>query len=187
MKKRIVIFALIVLVISKSHAASVSVKDGNIYYVDNGLTTQLTSLGRDEYPSLHPKGEWVYFVRGGAGKWKDDKYYPAKDEVIENGIVKDELWRIKKDGSKAKRLFRNDRASAATSLTLRIFVTNPPMNPIATLARASSHSYKLLRPLRSCRAIHISCPDCYRPWHSPALSLRPSLRELSIPRLPAAL
>jgi hypothetical protein len=104
--------AAAVLFTTSSYAASVSIKNGNIYYADNGVTKQLTSLGRDEYPLLHPKGEWVYFVRGGPGKWKDEKYYPAKGEVIKDGIVKDEIWRVRIDCSKSERLYRNDQPSA---------------------------------------------------------------------------
>jgi len=84
-------------------------KDGNIYYASNGKAAQVTSSGRDEYPMLHPKEEWIYFIRTTAGKWIGDKYYPAKGEVIKDGVLQDELWRVKKDGTQAKLLFRNNR------------------------------------------------------------------------------
>ncbi len=48
---------------SSKEVNKVFAKDRNIYIVDNGKTTQVTSSGRDEYPALHPKGEWIYFVR----------------------------------------------------------------------------------------------------------------------------
>lgn len=111
MKKVIICFVLSILLISNAHAASVYEKGGNIFYVNNGKQLQLTSLERDKDPVLYPKGEWVYFIRGTPGTWKGEKYYPAKDEVVENGILKWELWRIKTDGSQAKLLFRNDKVA----------------------------------------------------------------------------
>lgn len=93
---------------SSKEVNKVFVKDRNIYIVENGKTTQVTSSGRDEYPALHPKGEWIYFVRATSGKWVGEKYYPAKDEIIKDGILHGELWRVRKDGMQAKLLFRND-------------------------------------------------------------------------------
>ncbi len=94
---------------SSSEAKKVFVKDRNIYYERDGKTTQLTSSGRDEEPVLHPEEEWVYFVRRTPGAWKGEEYYPAKDEIVKNGILADELWRVKIDGTHPKLLFRNDK------------------------------------------------------------------------------
>ena len=111
MKKFVIYFMLSIFFISNAYAASVYVKDRNIFYADNGKSLQITSLGRDEGPVLYPKGEWIYFVRNTPGVWKGEKYYPARGEVIENGVLKGELWRIKIGGSQAKLLFRNDKAA----------------------------------------------------------------------------
>ena len=111
MKKIISFCLLVVLSAETAYAASVYEKEGNIFYADNGKAAQLTSLGRDGGPVLHPGDEWVYFVRNTPGKWKEEKYYPAKGEVVKNGVLKDELWRINTDGSQARLLFRNEISS----------------------------------------------------------------------------
>jgi len=108
MKKTIIFCALAFFFIPNVYAASVYAKDRNIFYVDSGKTLQITSFGRDDNPVLHPKGEWIYFVRSTPGKWVGEKYYPAKGEVIKDGILHGELWRVRKDGTQAKLLFRND-------------------------------------------------------------------------------
>jgi len=92
-------------------AQKVFVKEGNIYYASNGKEAQVTFSGRDEYPMLHPKGEWVYFVRAPAGKWEGEKYYPEKGEVIKDGVIQYELWRVKTDGTGAVMLFRSENAA----------------------------------------------------------------------------
>lgn len=107
----VIIILMNYFIFTEAHAASVYAKDRNIFYTDNGKILQLTSLNRDEDPKIDPKGEWVYYVRDTEGKWEGEKYYPAKDEVVENGILKWELWRIKTDGSQAKLLFRNDKVA----------------------------------------------------------------------------
>lgn len=110
MRIRTVIFIslFVAFTFSDAYAASVSVKDRNIFYESNGKTKQLTSLGRDAKPALNPNGEWVYFVRQSQGKWVGEKYYPAKGEIIEDGLLKEELWRIRIDGTEAALLFRNN-------------------------------------------------------------------------------
>ena len=108
MNKIIAYFLLSIFFIPNVYAASVYAKDRNIYYANNGAVKQLTSLGRDENPSLHPKGEWIYFIRDTPGTWRREIYYPAKNEVIENGLLKQEIWRVKKDGTGATKLFRSE-------------------------------------------------------------------------------
>ena len=112
MKKTIVYFILSIIFISSAHAAIISVKDRNIFYADNGKTLQLTSLDRDEDPKIDAKGEWVYFIRSTPGKWDGEKYYPAKGEIIKDGVLRDEIWRIRVNGSDAKMLFRNGYTNA---------------------------------------------------------------------------
>lgn len=111
MKKIIACFLLSIFFISNAHAASVYAKDRNIYYADNGAVKQLTSLGRDEDPKLHPKGEWVYFIRSTPGRWEGEKYYPAKGEIVKDGILKYELWRIKINGTGGTMLFRPEHSA----------------------------------------------------------------------------
>jgi len=113
LKKICVVIALMnLLVFAEAHAASVYEKGRNIFYADNGKTLQLTSLNRDEDPKIDPKGEWVYFIRGTPGKWDGEKYYPAKGEIVKDGVLGYEIWRIRVNGSDAKVLFRNGYMSA---------------------------------------------------------------------------
>jgi len=99
-------------ILKAQNNASVNVKNGNVYYVaTDGKTKQVTSSGRDEYPALNPKGDWVYFVRDVEGKWVGEKYYPPKGAKIKDGILKQELWRVKKDGTGATMLFRSEHAA----------------------------------------------------------------------------
>jgi len=112
MKRVIICFLLSILFMPNAYAASVYAKDRNIYYADNGMVRQLTFLGRDEVPKLHPKGEWVYFIRSTPGKWDGQRYYPAKSEIVKDGILRDELWRIRTNGSDAKMLFQNGYTNA---------------------------------------------------------------------------
>ena len=105
----------IAFIFSEAHASSVSTKNGNIFYESNGKTTQLTSSGRDKYPVLNPKSEWAYFVRGSGGKWVGEKYYPNLwlriVRFLFDGVLKEELWRVKIDGKGAALLFRNNNAA----------------------------------------------------------------------------
>jgi hypothetical protein len=91
-------------------AQKVFAKEGNVYYVRNGREVQVTFSGRDEYPMLHPNKEWIYFVRTAPGKWVGEKYYSAKGEVTD-GVLRDELWRVKTDGTGAAMLFRSENAA----------------------------------------------------------------------------
>lgn len=113
MTARIGISVLIVMTLigTNANAATVYEEDGNIYYEDNGVSERLSSSGRDENPALHPGGEWVFFVRGTEGEWDGERYHPARGEIIENGILKEGLWRVRADGSDAERLFINDRGA----------------------------------------------------------------------------
>ena len=86
---------------------SVYEKNKNVFYKDSsGKTTQLTTSGRDEGAVIHPKGEWIYFIRSFEGSFKGENYCPPKGKKVKPGILKDELWRIKKDGTGAKMLYR---------------------------------------------------------------------------------
>ncbi len=110
---KILWMALFLISISfNAQAASVRVADGNILYVgDDGKTKQVTTSGRDEDPKLHPDGQWVYFVRDVEGKWVGEKFYPPKGAEIKDGLLKQELWRVKKDGTGATMLFRSEHAA----------------------------------------------------------------------------
>ncbi len=109
MKTTILFVALLSLICPIAEAASVTVNNGNIVYVNDGNTKQLTSSGRDKGPVLHPKGEWVYFVRGYEGKWVGSKFHPPKGAIIKHDILKEELWRVKKDGTNASMHFRAEK------------------------------------------------------------------------------
>ena len=72
---------------------TVSVKDGNIQFTDEGgQTIALTSSGRDSNPVLAPDGKWIVFVRKVDGK----KIATGSDEVDPT-----ELWQIRTDGKEA--------------------------------------------------------------------------------------
>jgi hypothetical protein len=74
-------------------AQTVSVKDGNIQFADKaGLTTAVTSSGRDSNPVLAPDGKWVAFVRKVDGK----KLATGSGEVDPT-----ELWQVRTDGKEA--------------------------------------------------------------------------------------
>ncbi|GEM_PF-719735 len=87
-------------------------KEGSIYYFDaEGKEKQLTFLGRDFEPVLHPNGKWIYFVRSFEGEMKGEVYYPKKGKEPKDGILKMELWRIDTSGDNAKMLYRNSTAA----------------------------------------------------------------------------
>lgn len=113
MRVLIVTFILMVtiFVCPDANAASIYEKDRNIYFENNGFTQQLTFLERDESPALNPEEEWVYFVRSTEGVWDGERYHPAGGEIIEDGILKEELWRIRIDGTEVEQLFVNDRGA----------------------------------------------------------------------------
>lgn len=111
MKNLISSILLIVLLCGSAEAASVHVKKGNVFYSSEGDVKQVTSSGRDEYPALSPDGQWIYFVRDVEGKWVGEKFYPPKGAKIKDGILKQELWRVKKDGTGAAMLFRSEHSA----------------------------------------------------------------------------
>jgi len=87
-------------------------KEGNIYYINgNEASIQLTDSGRDSGSMLHLNGEWVYFVRTFEGKFIGEQFYPEKDKGPEDGILKEELWRIDVDGKNEQMLYRNEKAA----------------------------------------------------------------------------
>ena len=107
MRNIVLAFVLILACASMARAAAVYEKKGNVYYKNEGKVLRLTSLGRDREPKLHPQGEWVYFVRSFPGKMIGETYHPARGEVIKDDILHEELWRIKKDGTSASRLYQS--------------------------------------------------------------------------------
>jgi hypothetical protein len=111
MKATIYLALLLVSCCTIAEAASVHVKNGNIFYVSDGKEKQITSSGRDEDPVINPKGDWVYFVRSFEGKFIGEKYYPPKGVKNTEGILKQELWMVKTDGQAAKMLFRSEHAA----------------------------------------------------------------------------
>lgn len=108
--KKLIICCLLVLC-GTGEAASVYTKDDNIFYENEGATKQITFLGRDDGAKLHPGGEWIYFIREVDGKWVGEKYYPPQGASIKDGLLKQELWRVKKDGSDAVMLYRSEHAA----------------------------------------------------------------------------
>lgn len=113
MLRKICVFIVLmsILICTKVYAASVYVKDGNIFYANNEKSLQITSLARDNDPMLHPDGKWVYFIRSSDGKWVGEKYYPHEGAVVKDGLLHDELWRVKTDGTGATMLFRSEHAA----------------------------------------------------------------------------
>lgn len=104
-------FCFLLLLCPVVYAASIHIKDGNIFYEDGGTTKQVTTSGRDKEAKLNPGGEWIYFIRDVEGKWEGEKYYPPQGASIKGGLLKQELWRVKKDGSDAVMLFRSEHAA----------------------------------------------------------------------------
>ena len=85
--------------------ASVRCIQGNIVYTDTaGVAVRLTTSGRDSQVLLHPGGEWIYFVRSFEGKMVGEKYTPPYGKKVKEGVLCEEIWRIRKDGTKASRL-----------------------------------------------------------------------------------
>ncbi|MEI8011906.1 MAG: hypothetical protein WCI27_05415 [Candidatus Omnitrophota bacterium] len=102
-----VAISFLLLNVTLCEAASVKAIKGNIFYTDNvGKILQLTSSGRDQQPVIQPKNEWIYFVRSFDGKFKGEKYCPPKGKKVKPGVLKEELWRVKKDGTSSKMLYR---------------------------------------------------------------------------------
>ena len=76
---------LFIPILGHATAASVYVKEGNVFFEDKGKSSQITSSCRDENATLHPRGEWVYFVRKLYECGKDGKCSPLKGVDIKNG------------------------------------------------------------------------------------------------------
>ena len=108
MKMRLLCFLLFSCAAAE---AAVQIKDRNIFYENKGKTKRITSAGRDEAAKLNPAREWIYFVRDVEGKWVGERYFPPKGVKNKDRILKQELWRVKTDGTCAKMLFRSERAS----------------------------------------------------------------------------
>lgn len=94
------------------NAVKVFEKDGNIYaQASQEDPLKLTDTGRDSEPKLHPNGKWIYFVRTFEGEFVGEQYYPPKGKEPEDGILKEELWRIDVNGSNEKLLYQNTTAA----------------------------------------------------------------------------
>ena len=105
---------VILLFCSTAYASTVYVKEGKVYFEDNGKTLQLTASGRDGKAILHPDGTWVYFVRKLYECSAGNKCYPLKGVEITNGNLKEELWRVKTNGQDASMLFLSKDSSGVT-------------------------------------------------------------------------
>jgi len=78
---------------------TVSARDGNLVFTDAaGRSTQLTSLGADEQPSLSQDAKWIVFVRRVSG----GKLWSPGGDVEPN-----EIWIIGTNGEDAHRLVRS--------------------------------------------------------------------------------
>ncbi|MBM4027356.1 MAG: hypothetical protein FJ280_18410 [Planctomycetes bacterium] len=93
-----------------SASASVTSRDGNIHYTHpSGKSLRLTDSGRDQEPSLQPGGEWVYFIRTFEGAFSGGKYRPPPGKTVPPGtLLQEEVWRVRKDGSDARMLYRHE-------------------------------------------------------------------------------
>ena len=113
MRLALLVSPAIFLFCSTAYASAVHVKDGNIFFEDNGKTSQLTSSAHDENAILHPSGEWVYFVRD-LYQCIKDKCSPLKGVDIKDGNLKQELWRVKTNGQDVSRLFLSKDSAGVT-------------------------------------------------------------------------
>ena len=92
--------------------AAVECVQGNIMYVDaSGVSVKLTTSERDSQALMHPGGDWIYFVRTFEGKMVGEKYIPPHGRKANGGVLSEELWRIRKDGTKASMLYRQDHGA----------------------------------------------------------------------------
>jgi hypothetical protein len=80
-------------------AASVEIKDGNVFFVQDGQQRQLTKSGKAADPVLSPDGKWVAFTRVGNPEFDEP-------QDCESGEKADELRRIRVDGSGEELLYR---------------------------------------------------------------------------------
>src|SRR5437763_780812 len=98
MQQKISMLVLLLGLAFPAFAQTVSVKDGSIQFTDKaGVTTALTSGGRDSNPVLGLDGKWVAFVRKVDGK----KIATGSDEVGPT-----ELWQVRTDGKEASMLVK---------------------------------------------------------------------------------
>jgi hypothetical protein len=67
----------------------------------------LTQTGRDREPKLHPDGKTVYFVRSFEGEFKGEQFMPLDGKGPEDGILKEELWKVDINGKNLQMLFQN--------------------------------------------------------------------------------
>ena len=113
--KIICLLAVLIIIFSSfANAASVYEKNGSAFYKgDDGKIKQLTQSDCDRSPVLNPKGDWVYFIHSYEGKWVEEKYYPPKGVVYKDGLLKEEIWRVKIAGTEGTMLFRNDHEDGA--------------------------------------------------------------------------
>ncbi len=120
--------------VTSAFSQSISVKDGNIQFIDRaGQTTALTSGGRDSGPVLAPDGKWVAFVRKVDGK----KIATGSDEVDST-----ELWQIRTDGKEPSLLVKCRAAEKPESVIAGFenlqFSTNGKLLYFVTSAWATS-------------------------------------------------
>lgn len=103
---RLVLLAsfVILLFCPSAYAATVYVKEGNVFFEDDGKVSQITSSGRDEKAILNPSGTWICFVRN-LYQCDKDKCTPLKGVDVKDGNLKQELWRVKTNGQNAAMLF----------------------------------------------------------------------------------
>lgn len=86
--KKYIYFAVMLFFVPVLSAGTVSVQKGNIVYIENGKSKQLTQSGRDTGPVLSPAEDWIYFIR--------------KSKTEESGH---EIWRVRVDGTEVVKLF----------------------------------------------------------------------------------
>ena len=62
--KRLLLLTACLVISASAFAQTVSVKDGNIQFMDkSGNATAVTLSGRDSDPILAPDAKWIAFVR----------------------------------------------------------------------------------------------------------------------------
>ena len=94
------VLAVLVLTIITADAASVEVKDGNVYVTQGGNKNELTKSGKDADPALSPDGKWVTFTRVG------NPESTGSQGDCKSGAMADELRWVRVDGSGEELLYR---------------------------------------------------------------------------------
>lgn len=94
------VLAVLVLTIITADAASVEVKDGNVYVTQGGNQNELTKSGKDADPALSPDGKWVTFTRVG------NPESTGSQGDCKSGAMADELRWVRVDGSGEELLYR---------------------------------------------------------------------------------